>query len=451
MDVLIKNGEALERVHVDGPTAVVGRAAHCDVVVPESYVSKQHLKIFQGVVVLDLGSANGSFVDDEPLTGPVLLGEQCVRLGRGDVTLRVEVDDEDDPLLTLRQDTAADADAIARLEAENGRLTQRLAELDEEAHALRDEVARLRALRETDASRPAIEVGGAGEPSREPPGEPPGEAPGEAPGEPGGDAGAETTGDGEPVPEPRSDLVAARRAIQEMRARLRKIDPGAAKPASQPKPPASQRPAKPKRTPAASGSTPATESIPARGPGHDATADLIARLAHEDVLGVVLGDDSSLHDFLILEAFRFLRRVEKVVTRMAGELIQLYQLNTILPDVEANLRTALRELAAQPDDPQARAQLTDYLHELGRWLIVALGSYRKAAARFADVLREDLSEEALTRSAPIRGLRNKEAELWRRACQYLQELTPDFQTERIEKYAREAADEIVGAGGEPSL
>lgn len=410
MEVLLRNGDSLERVHVDGDVAIVGRTPQCDVVVGENYVSKQHLKIFQGVVVVDLGSANGSFIDDEPILAPTLLSDRSVRLGKGDLTLEVETFTGLD---TIPQDGGAGAARVAQLESENLELRRQLEARDHEVTALRAELEELRA----EAGQVA-QTAGPSEPVEAPP-----------------LVGDPTQAD---PSEDRSELDVARQAILEMQQRLRSMAGGGSKPAPTPvtPPPARKRVSSPRQA------TP----VPAAGPGADNTADLIARLATEDVLGVSIPDDASLHDFMIVESFRFLRRVEKVVTRMAGELIQLYQMNTILPDVEANLRTAMRELAAQPMDPNARSQFVEYLRETGRWLVVSLSSYRKAAARFADVLCHDLSEEALVGDQGISAFKKKEAELWRRASQYIKDLTPDYRTERIEKYAREVASEMIESG-----
>ncbi|MCC7205966.1 MAG: FHA domain-containing protein [Anaerolineae bacterium] len=62
-----------EYVLVEGATASIGRAPENDISIPERHVSRQHAVIVfrDGVfTITDLGSANGTFVNDRKLTGP---------------------------------------------------------------------------------------------------------------------------------------------------------------------------------------------------------------------------------------------------------------------------------------------------------------------------------------------------------------------------------------------
>lgn len=57
-------------------TLLVGRGDDCDLRIPDHSVSRRHAKIepsTQGFVVTDLGSTNGTFVNDQPLDGPETL------------------------------------------------------------------------------------------------------------------------------------------------------------------------------------------------------------------------------------------------------------------------------------------------------------------------------------------------------------------------------------------
>jgi len=83
MHLVVKDSKGTERrIEVAGDTAVLGRAAHCDLVVDRPYVSKQHVKVLCGVVAVDLESSNGTFVDGEPVQGPVLLPRRRPRQDR---------------------------------------------------------------------------------------------------------------------------------------------------------------------------------------------------------------------------------------------------------------------------------------------------------------------------------------------------------------------------------
>jgi hypothetical protein len=92
--------------------------------------------------------------------------------------------------------------------------------------------------------------------------------------------------------------------------------------------------------------------------------------------------------------------------------------------------------------------LVKYIEELDKWLVVALAAHRQAAARFAEQLKNDLSERALVGEKAIGAFAKLagqgEAELWRRAAIYLRDLTPDVVDDRLEKLARDAAGEMLG-------
>src|SRR5258706_14372703 len=62
-----------EFVLIEGATASVGRASTNDICIPERHVSRQHAVIAfrDGIFMIsDLGSANGTFVNDRRLTDP---------------------------------------------------------------------------------------------------------------------------------------------------------------------------------------------------------------------------------------------------------------------------------------------------------------------------------------------------------------------------------------------
>jgi hypothetical protein len=70
------------------PDVLVGRAARCDITVPDSSVSEEHCRIEvtdRGVVVVDLGSTNGTSINQrriEPRAPEVLADEDIVAVGR---------------------------------------------------------------------------------------------------------------------------------------------------------------------------------------------------------------------------------------------------------------------------------------------------------------------------------------------------------------------------------
>lgn len=74
----------LERVWVDRPDIIIGRADECDVVIDDRQVSRRHARIHQDgqqYLLEDLGSKNGTFVNGQELVGPhVLQNEDEVQI-----------------------------------------------------------------------------------------------------------------------------------------------------------------------------------------------------------------------------------------------------------------------------------------------------------------------------------------------------------------------------------
>lgn len=68
-----KSGDTQEYVLTEGATATIGRLETNDIVIPEQHVSRQHAVINyrDGIfMITDLGSANGTFVNDRQLESP---------------------------------------------------------------------------------------------------------------------------------------------------------------------------------------------------------------------------------------------------------------------------------------------------------------------------------------------------------------------------------------------
>jgi pSer/pThr/pTyr-binding forkhead associated (FHA) protein len=104
-----QTGVVQEFVLAEGATAMIGRQAGNDICIPEQHVSRQHAVINyrDGIfMITDLGSANGTFVNDIQLTEPFPLAS-------GDV-IRLYV-----PVLTF---SAAVSEADTRLAEEQGTL-----------------------------------------------------------------------------------------------------------------------------------------------------------------------------------------------------------------------------------------------------------------------------------------------------------------------------------------
>ncbi|MDR3053424.1 MAG: FHA domain-containing protein [Coriobacteriales bacterium] len=78
------------KIIVNGPV-VVGRSPGTDIVIAAGFVSGRHARftrVVDDLVVEDLGSTNGTLVNGQPISGPVVLGEGDI-VGIGEVSLRV--------------------------------------------------------------------------------------------------------------------------------------------------------------------------------------------------------------------------------------------------------------------------------------------------------------------------------------------------------------------------
>lgn len=77
-------------IAVNGPV-IVGRSPSADIVIGAGYVSARHARFSlmgQNLFVEDLGSTNGTSVNDQPISEPVALNENDV-VNVGDVSIRV--------------------------------------------------------------------------------------------------------------------------------------------------------------------------------------------------------------------------------------------------------------------------------------------------------------------------------------------------------------------------
>lgn len=132
-----------------GDQATVGRSPDCDVVVANPFVSKAHLRLFQGLVALDLGSANGTFLaGGERLEGAAQVPSRKLTLGKEDVVIEV-------------LDAESEADGPSEAASELRELRGRAAGLQHELEELQNENEYLRlqleSMRKADATRAAVE------------------------------------------------------------------------------------------------------------------------------------------------------------------------------------------------------------------------------------------------------------------------------------------------------
>ncbi len=600
--VVTQPGQPDQEFVVSGDVATIGRVAPCEVLVDEPYVSKKHLRVLHGTVVVDLGSSNGTYLEGQRLTEAVLLEGRSVGIGQQGVQLRIEVlddasstEDSFSPAVAvlenmrsnqavleaeverLRRDLAEATDTsrtdelVARLSGENESLRSRLEGLKQDLEARESDdgdsvqaklamqrVERVQQLNENlqnqvDALR--AELAEAAASSRDEASEP---ARGPVVPAPSDQATLKLQGEvlrlenllaeqqaAARLHKDQTELVRKlRKELESLRAAQVSSSPAAAKvqdPAESKReiaalrakvaalegriaeaPPATAekasdlffklqsdnaelkrklaelsgqqgRPAEPasaskhvrelmearlritaleaelsnrKVTSAPSAAAPPTRAVkppkvgaaptpPAlgssssagTGPVEGSTRRIFQTFTGQDVEGLVRPTDGPAEEFLLIESLRLLRQVERVVTRVAGDLIQLFRLQTMLPDTVGTYREHVAALLARSDDRRARANMVEYMETLGRWLVASIGAHRKASVVFATKLKEDLSEAGLTADSPLPPFAKVPmlagSELWKRAQDYLQGLSPDTIDARIDEIAREQAQRIL--------
>ncbi len=93
------SGMIQEHVLVEGATATIGRSSGNDICIPEHHVSRQHsvINYRDGIfMITDLGSANGTFVNDERVDEPFpLFSGDTIRLYVPMLTFSAAVSEED--------------------------------------------------------------------------------------------------------------------------------------------------------------------------------------------------------------------------------------------------------------------------------------------------------------------------------------------------------------------
>lgn len=74
-----------QRYLLTGPVTVIGRGSEADIIVDDPGISRRHLEIrvtADGVVATDLGSTNGTFVEDHKVPAATLVDGNTVTIGR---------------------------------------------------------------------------------------------------------------------------------------------------------------------------------------------------------------------------------------------------------------------------------------------------------------------------------------------------------------------------------
>jgi pSer/pThr/pTyr-binding forkhead associated (FHA) protein len=84
--LVIIYGDELGRMYdLGAPSMVIGRSSKCEICISQESISRHHSKIVntgRSVVIRDIGSSNGTHVNDEPIEERVLRDGDLIKVGR---------------------------------------------------------------------------------------------------------------------------------------------------------------------------------------------------------------------------------------------------------------------------------------------------------------------------------------------------------------------------------
>ena len=90
--VVVEGPAAGAKVSIEKRPITIGRASICDLTLEDDFISSRHLRVSMqsnGYVVEDLGSTNGTWVEGERLSEPVLIKPGVrIKMGRSTLTIR---------------------------------------------------------------------------------------------------------------------------------------------------------------------------------------------------------------------------------------------------------------------------------------------------------------------------------------------------------------------------
>ena len=82
--IVTRSGEIVQDVQLVASRVLIGRSALCDIHVDDHFVSKQHALLVwnnESVVLIDLNSSNGTFVNSRRIKSRVLRDSDIISLG----------------------------------------------------------------------------------------------------------------------------------------------------------------------------------------------------------------------------------------------------------------------------------------------------------------------------------------------------------------------------------
>lgn len=88
-----------QRYLLTGPVTVIGRGSEADIIVDDPGISRRHLEIRvtpDGVIATDLGSTNGTFVEDHKVPAATLVDGNTITIGRTRILFWTGSDEAED-------------------------------------------------------------------------------------------------------------------------------------------------------------------------------------------------------------------------------------------------------------------------------------------------------------------------------------------------------------------
>src|SRR4051812_20585816 len=83
--VVIYGSELGKKYNLNASAIVIGRSSKCDIQIDQESISRNHSKIIntsKSLLIRDLGSTNGTYVNDEPVDEYVLRDGDLIKIGR---------------------------------------------------------------------------------------------------------------------------------------------------------------------------------------------------------------------------------------------------------------------------------------------------------------------------------------------------------------------------------
>ena len=83
--VVIYGDQIGKKFNLDNPSYIIGRSSKCDIQIDQESVSRNHAKVInsgKSVIIRDLGSTNGTYVNDQPIDERVLRDGDLIKIGR---------------------------------------------------------------------------------------------------------------------------------------------------------------------------------------------------------------------------------------------------------------------------------------------------------------------------------------------------------------------------------